>query len=306
LPRNDNLQLRILRELASPSTFRAFLRPTYSDIAKKLGIDEETVRVRVKRAQQAGTIIRWRLEINPHLWGCEAASVVLEVNNPSLKPSIISQIKLIDEVILIMDFYEKPLRVEFFYENNRDRERKLALIKGICDDRNPITWERSYPPCNAKLKKTDWQILETLSKDSMQSNAEIAREIGVSTRTVKRRLSFMIEARAISVQTMGDVKRVPGMAYFFLMQSPNEKQKREADEMILSRLENAIFVDARSKQYSIFSVVFHNMGEAEEMYRWMKSLSGTENTKMYVMREIIPVPDWLENELVKRVNESSK
>lgn len=290
--------------MASPSTSGLHIRPTYSGIAKKLGIDEETVRVRVRQAQRAGTILSWQLEVNPHLLGREASSAMLEVTDPSSKHAMISQIKLVDEVVLIMDFYERPLRVDFYHENDRARERRLGLIKSICGDKNPICWQRAIAPCNAKLKRTDWQILKELRRDSMQSNGEIAKGIGVSARTVKRRLSFMTESMAISSHTMGDVKRVPGMAYLFLLNSPNEKRKREIDEEIQSRLEKAIFVDPRNKQYSLFAAVFRNISEADETYRWIKSLEGAENTRMYVMREIISVNDWLDNEIDKRLSES--
>jgi len=305
LTRSGNLQLKILKELSSMSTFGLYLRPTYSDVAKKLGIDEETVRVRVRQAERAGTVIRWQVEINPHVLGREATSVILNVDDPSKKDSIISQIKLIDEVVFIMDFYEKPLRIHFYHENDQDRERKLDLIKSICGDKNPTYWQLGFAPVSAKLKKTDWQIMKALRRDSLLSNLEVAKEIGVSARTVKRRVSFMTEARAIYTHTVGNIKRVPGMAYLFLVDCANERKKREIDEQIRSRLDNAIFEDTFNKQYSIYAAVFHNMGEADEMYRWIKSLEGAEKTRTYVIREMLSIRDWINNEIEKRLKESS-
>jgi DNA-binding Lrp family transcriptional regulator len=304
LARSSNLQLKIMRELASPRRFGSSLRPTYSGIAKKLGIDEETVRVRVRQAQRTGLILGWQLAINPHLLGREATSVLLEVKDPSSKPAMISKIKLIDEVVLIMDFYDRPLRVVFYYENERDKERRLDLIKSICGDENPTAWQVGYAPSNVKLKRTDWQILKALRSDSMQSNAEIAKEVRVSARTVKRRLSLMTETGAIHSFAMGDVKRMPGMAYYFLVDCPNEKKKREVDEQILGRLENAVFVDTANKQFSQYSAVFHNVGEADETYRWIKRLDGAENTRMSLMREIISVSDWFDKEIDSHLEQS--
>jgi DNA-binding Lrp family transcriptional regulator len=305
--KRDNLPLRILREVASPfhGTFGSYLRPTYSDVAKKLGIDEETARIRFRQSQRAGTILGFRLALNPHLLGRNATSVMLEADDPSVKQSMISEIKLIDEVILIMDFYDKPIRVVFCHENDRDRERRLDLIKSICGDRNPISWQMGFAPCNVKLKKTDWQILKVLSKDLMQNNSEIAKELRVSARTVRRRLAFMTESRAVYTFAVGNVMRVPGMAYLFLVNSPNEKKKRDVDEKILSKLESAVFVDTNNKQYSLYAAVFHNMGEATETHRWIKSLDGAENTRMSMIREIISVQDWFDKEIDKHLKESN-
>ena len=196
------------------------------------------------------------------------------------------------------------MRVDFYHETDRDRERRLSLIRSICGDHNPISWKIGFPPVNVKLKRTDWQILKALRKDSMQSNVEIANKLGVSPRTVKRRLSFMTEARAIYSHTPGDVKRVPGMAYFFLVDCANEKKKHELDDVILSKLQNAIYVDTRNKQYSTYAAVFPNIGEADETHRWLRSLDGGENTRMYMMREIITIQDWVDNKIAKCLNES--
>ena len=305
MARKDNLQLKILRELATPRDFGTYLRPTYSDVAKKLGIDEETVRVRVRQTQQAGAILGWQLSINPHLLGREATSAMLEVADPSSKQSMIAKIKLIDEVVMIMDFYERPLRVVFNHETDRDRERRLGLIESICGDDNPTTWQVGYAPCNVTLKRTDWEILKALRKDRLQTNAEIAAKVGVSARTVKRRLSFMTEARAIHTFAMGDVKRMPGMVYFFQVDCRDEAKKRRVNEAITSRLENAVFVDPRNRRYLTYTAVFRNASEAEETHRWMKAIDGAEDTKMYIMREIIAVEDWADKEIEKHLNESA-
>jgi DNA-binding Lrp family transcriptional regulator len=301
LARNPNLQLKILKELASTTTFGVYLRPTYSEVAKKLGIDEETVRLRVRQAKKDGSILGWQLAINPHVLGREATSVVLEVDDPSKKEQIIKQIKLIDEVVLLMDFYEKPLRVVFYHESDQDMERRLNLMKSICGDKNPVFWRLGYPSNDVKLKRTDWEILRALRRDSMSSNLEIAKEIGVSSRTVKRRLAFMTETSTVYSFVMGDVKRIPGMSYFILVNCANDKKKRLIDEQVAERLENTIFQDTFNKQYSVYVVVFPNMGEADEAYRWIKNMDGAEKTRMFVTREIISVPDWFDKEIDKHL-----
>jgi DNA-binding Lrp family transcriptional regulator len=305
LAKRSNLQLRILRELASPrTTFGTYLRPTYSSIAKKLGIDEETVRVNVKQSQQDGIIIGWMLEINLHILGQETTTTILEVDDASKKDLMIDRIRVIPGVIQMVNFFERGLRVDFCHENDGERERKLGLIKSITGDKNPVYWQRGFAPVNVKLKDTDWRILKALRRDSMQNNPEIAKEAGVSPRTVKRRLSFLIEEDVVYVRPVGDIKRFPGHVYFFLLNSTNEKKKRELDGMILARLEKAVFVDTRNKQYSVFAVVFQNMGEADETYRWIKSLDGVESTKMYLEQQIIHVYEWLDDEINKRLQEN--
>jgi DNA-binding Lrp family transcriptional regulator len=67
----DDLQVRILRELTSPASFRWNVRESYASIGKKLGVDAETVRKRVKRARERGFLQSWRLIPNPDALGEE-------------------------------------------------------------------------------------------------------------------------------------------------------------------------------------------------------------------------------------------
>jgi DNA-binding Lrp family transcriptional regulator len=295
-----------LRELASPRiTFSSYLRPTYSSIAKKLEIDEETVRVNVRDAQRDGIIVGWYVDINPHVFGRETLIVILEANDARKKNLMINQVRSVPGVMQIVDCYGMPLRVDFCYENDKDRDSKLDLIESICGDKNPLYWQRALPPINAKLKRTDWQIMKSLRRDPMLSNEQVAIEVGVSSRTVKRRISFLTEEKVIHSRPVGEIKRFPGHVYLLLVNCANERKKRQIDEMIASKLEQAVATDVRHKQYSTFSAVFNNMGEAEEMHQWVKSLEGAENTRMYMEQQIIHVFDWINNEINNRLAEIS-
>jgi len=56
LHRFDDLDVRIIKELASPASPQWNVKQTYSNIARRLGVDEETVRRRLKRAEERGVI----------------------------------------------------------------------------------------------------------------------------------------------------------------------------------------------------------------------------------------------------------
>ncbi len=47
----DDLDMRIIRELGGSRPTQWNVRESYSNIARKLGVDEETVRMRVNRAE---------------------------------------------------------------------------------------------------------------------------------------------------------------------------------------------------------------------------------------------------------------
>jgi DNA-binding Lrp family transcriptional regulator len=134
----DDLDVRIIRELGSPSSPQWNVRETYSSIAKRIGIDEDIVRRRVKRAERLGSITGWKMMINPRLIDCKAAALDLEVGDEGAKDKVISKLKKVDGVIKILNFRGKGLQLNMYYPNEQELEKKVELISSICGTSEPI------------------------------------------------------------------------------------------------------------------------------------------------------------------------
>ena len=304
MERADNLQVRIMKELMSPGSFQWNVRQSYARIAEKLGVDEETVRNRIARAQKTGFLGGWRPVLNPHLIGRESAGIDLEVNDETGKPNAISQIKLIDGVVFVLEFHGKGLQVLLYYENEQDLARKIQLITSICRSKDPVYWKGGLPPCELNLKKTDWEIVKALRRDARRSPSDVGREVGVSTRTVKRRLTLMTNGRAFFVLLLLDFGKAQGVNCRFIIFGEDENSKNTLDKQVMSRL-SVFFSHTTTKNLSVYSAVFSNLSEAEDALQWIKRLDGVKEARMGIMKEFTLVNEWLDQEIEKRLAETS-
>ena len=137
---SDNLYSKILRELYSPAWLRRSGRESYVGLAKKRGIDDQTVRSTIGRMQKSGFLKTWSISLNPHVLGMECGSVVLDVGEgaSSKKDWIISQLKLIEGVVAIFSFLDdQGFRLVFYYEDDEDLERESRLVSSICGVSKP-------------------------------------------------------------------------------------------------------------------------------------------------------------------------
>ncbi len=97
------LTINIMKELSlTPSQWN--VKRSYSQVAKKLGIDEETARIRIQSLRESGFLLGWRLIPTAHLIGRESSILVLELEDIEAKDRAISQIGRIDGVVLIQSF----------------------------------------------------------------------------------------------------------------------------------------------------------------------------------------------------------
>jgi DNA-binding Lrp family transcriptional regulator len=289
----DELDIRLMREFASPASYRWDVTESLSSMARKLGVDEETVRRRLKRAQLNGLLGGFHLIPNPHLLGCDAAEVDLEVARED-KDDAISQLKLVDGVLLVVDFHGKALRVMIYYQTEEESARKIRLVSAICRSETEVHWKDPFPPCGLEMRETDWRILKSLRRDARKSLPQVAKEVGVSVRTVRRRLALMTEANAFFLLPLPSFGKLASVLCNFRVYCPDERQKKAVDEQIKSRLERMVFSKTTAKEYSVFSVLCDNLAEAEVARRWIEGLRGVEDVKSGFSKELVVVDGWLD------------
>ena len=303
--RLDDLDVRIIKELGSPSSPQWNVRETYSSIAKRIGVDEETVRRRLKRAEERGILPGWRMMLNPHLIGCEAASLDLEVDDEEKKDRAVAEVRRIDGVIKILDFRGRGLQVTLYHQNAASMTRKVELIGSICGSSEPTVWELAFPQSDIRMTSIDWRIVEAMLEDPRKSLEEVSKSVDVSVRTVERRMTSMTEARVVYLQGTPNFKVFAGLSCVLLVCCPDARKKSVVDRVVLSKVQRTELANTSSKQYSTFVILFDNLSEADDTVKWVRGLDGVKNVKMGIMRELIVVQDWLRDEIAKRITDSS-
>ena len=297
--RLDDLDVRIVRELGSPSSPQWNVRETYSSIAKRIGIDEETVRRRVKRAERLGSITGWKMMVNPRLIECKAAALDLEVAEESEKDKAVSKLKKVDGVIKILNFRGKGLQLNMYYPNEQELERKLELISSICGSSKLTSWELFFPRPNVRMTKTDWRISEAMLDDARESLEDVSKNIGVSARTIERHLTAICDGRGVYLQGTPVFKNFVGLGCLFLVYCPDSEKKRTVDDVI-SKTHRIEITGTNAEQYSTFATAFDNLAQADEFVTWIEGLDGVKKVKMGIMKDLIVVQDWLHEELLRR------
>lgn len=301
MQRPADLDIRIMKELTSPSSFRWDIRESYGSIAAKIGVDEETVRRRVNRARESGFLKGWQVVLNPHVVGRESAGAQLTVDDETRKNLVISMIEKLDGVVIMINFHGKSLRVIFYHEGEKDLADKIQQLSSICHSEQAIVWGGGFPSPNLMLKRTDWEIVQALRKDPRRSPLEIAGEVGVSTRTIKRRITGLTKGLAFYLLPMLDYDKYPGVAVDFLVFCPDPQKKSQLDKLVRAKTDRIVFSFIDAKGFSIYAILCLNISEAESIHDWLKGLDGVEKVRMDAMRNNNVVKGWLDEEIKKHL-----
>ncbi len=294
--------MRIIRELGSPASPPWNVRLSYADISRKLGVDEETIRLRVKRARERGVFPTWQLMINPRILGCDAVTLELDVDAEERKAKAISQIKLVDGVTKIHDYRGKGLQVSLYSEPGEPLARKTRLIESMCGSGTSVQWTSRFPEPSMHMTRTDWKIVRALREDPARDLAEVATLVGATARTVQRRLSKMKEGKAIFLSGDPHVGAVAGLVCCFVIFCPDARSKRSVDARIRADFSRVGHIDSSPEDYSVIGMPCENLADADRTLGKLRSLTGVEDANMRIMQDFILVQDWLASEVERRIS----
>jgi DNA-binding Lrp family transcriptional regulator len=224
----------------------------------------------------------------------------LEVNSAERKSEIISQLRLIEGVVIILDFHGKSFRVVLYYPNATSLQRRIDLIRSICGFEGQVpNWTTPSPRPDMKVGPTDWKILRAIRKDPRKEVGSIAKQVGVSTRTVNRRLRMMTESHVAYLIPMRGVKLSKGVICCFLI-SCRDEQKRQIEIEIERRGERIDFEYNSLSDLLLISLLKDNLARAEDLFSLVKNTKGVKDASMDVMKDFILVDEWLDEQIESR------
>lgn len=288
-----------LGKLIMPRAYQWNFRESNSQLAKRLRVNPETIRLALKRLRATGAVPEWRLIINPRAFGSFLASIELDVKEPEKKRITITNLAQIDGVVIILNYYSMSLRLLFYYENDGSLERKISLICHVCGTTrdSAIWWKLPTPPCEMKFRSTDWEILASLRKDPFRKASSIATQVHTTVRTVNRRLNLMTTSYVGYLMPIRQIGRSKGLTCSYLIEGNVED--RAIDELIISASGQIDFTARCRSDLCARTIAIENIAVAEELANSIRNLKGVVRVKMNLPREFIPVDGWLGDQLLR-------
>jgi DNA-binding Lrp family transcriptional regulator len=293
----DKAYSDLMRELwGSPDVWNT--RKSYVEIASKLGVDDETVRNRVKHLRDSGFLLGYRLVPNPTLLRRVLASIRIEFPDRESKQKAIPRLAQMDGVLNIASTYDKSLMVTLFADEDQDFS-KLIVSLGV---EGEVSWVPGLGLRSTSFRMTrlDWEIVSLLLRDAERKLDEIATQLRVSTRTVKRRLNMMMSEMAIFTMPIVDLRKTEGISYQLRVKS-EKGSKSEVEKSVLARIADLVFRASDSKDWSIFGFTGANVAEGNEVLEWVSEQPGVISAEMRITENVVQVFDWLESKIQKQL-----
>jgi DNA-binding Lrp family transcriptional regulator len=287
----DNLDKLILREVCQGSVERLVwpdFRLSARAIGKKLGVPSGTIRDRLAKWTKSGFLKKPALYLNPTIFGLHLGMLSLDASPTIPKAELIERLKLVDDVTVIVTHAGNFIGVAFYYFDSESLKKKVGIISALCGAKDPKFTETPYPPCTMRLTETDWKVIARLGKDVTTPYATIARELNLSARTVKRRVSNLAKGGALTAVASTNMMALENEIFADLIVEYTDPANRaETDRTLLLTLDPYLFFAGPGVSYSLFVLNPPNVKSSTEILERVRRLKGVKSARTDLMEERI-------------------
>src|SRR2546425_3867682 len=273
----DGRDLRILGELmrGQVAPVSAEFRISYASLARKLGMDEGTVRNRVKKLLHTGIVRQWDVILNPRLNGGGEVNAWMDVAPGVAKEDLIQEILLLDGPVIIANFRGTYLAVVLRYADEMSVLRQIDLIRRLADAETVGLGRVPFPDSKIRLSDSDWRVLKALCRTPRKPLAFVGREVGISSRSVKRRVERMVQGGAIFGLPWVDPRGLEGGVMATLFVTHNMEDGEGMDQRFISTFDDIFLHTFRMLPFRpgdpapcSYNVILPNVPAASEVLRW--------------------------------------
>ena len=281
--------------------FRAEVKPMVKTLSKRLGVTGETVRNRVRRMFDSGVLNGVTLQPNPTLLGMKTSAFGMYVPSSVSRPELIRKIGLIEGCQLSVSHIDGLVGVVFMHEGGESLERKVKLMQGLAGVKDGFLTAVPFPPCELELTQTDWKLMAALRPDASLSYSELSAKLGISKKTVKRRVERMVSGGAVFTMALHQVRAVKGSLEANLVVFYDEGADRAAtDVSIMREIDDIMIYAGVWGSYSVYAISIPNLASAEETAQKVRKIRGVRDARASVMEERLELYECVDPLLAKK------
>ncbi len=175
-------------------------RVSFTDLSKKYDVSVNTIKNRVEHMMKEGVIVSFDVQLKLSLYNASFALVILRLKRlfTDQEQDKLGSHRFITSVSTGMQL---DGQVVVIYRNNDELNEVVEFLRSHGNVKEIELFQMLPPPTSSvglpvskeldSLKKIDWKILHRLRWNGRMAIKELAKELGRSAPTIRKRLDFM-------------------------------------------------------------------------------------------------------------------
>lgn len=298
----DALDIRIIRAMGirpyerAPKPLEA-LQPAH--ISRATGASVNTVKDRIARMTQSGIIAGYHAVPNLQHLGLRGEAYYLRFPTDDAKDAALPRILETEGLLELHDFMGKGACADFAFRDEAELRSKLGFLQKASGDTAPERfYYREMPRVDRELTALDWRILRALRADPRAQATDLAPNVGVSARTVKRHLERMAAEGSVFLVPIVDPSKADGLFIFELLVYLREGSGPRPMTALRTAFDDEhvyAYVPASASLGHFDMLLFaRTSAEVEAMRRRAEQIDGVLRAQTWLFRAFLAFPAWLD------------
>jgi len=284
------------KDLSYNATTQRHVSPT--EIGKKLGVDEKTIRARIKKMEDEGFVKYYQAMPSLALFGLGFIGLFrFEAMNITTKQRVLESLHHTPQVVEALDFLGPSLSIVISGETEEgilptadEIARRFELTKVNLGAR-PLRLPQ------VRMDRLDWQLVQKLRYDARISTTDLADSLGITPRMAEYRIDKMLDVGALLIRAVIDPQKQSGLVFYELEISIEEGTGADVIAVLRGLFgEKLLSVSSPSPGLVLANMFGFTLGETENSALTTQTIRGVNYCNLFVVKEAVEPakPNWVD------------
>ncbi len=279
-------------------------------IGRKLGLDEKTVRVRVKKMEDDGFIKYYQAMPSLALFQLKNTNTYrFEALNIATKRRVIEYIQELPFIVEAIDYLGQVVSVSISGTSSEEIDRVASGLASRFELYKWILGSRIIREPVSVADRLDWQIIQELRYDALSGVKELSESLSITPRMIEYRIKKLLGSDMLLVRAIISSQKQQGLIFYELEMSVDETKQYE----VIKRLSEIYAEKLWSVRTLAAGVLLANffaftLAEPEEAYVNTLKLEGVKSCSLFIFKETVEPkkPNWMDRLIEQKIASSSK
>jgi DNA-binding Lrp family transcriptional regulator len=278
-------------------------------IGRKLGLDEKTVRIRVKKMEDDGFIKYYQAMPNLALFQLKNMNTYrFETLNIATKHRVTQYIQELPFIVEAIDYLGQVASISISGTSSEEIDQVASVLANRFELYKWILGSRIIKEPVSVADRLDWQIIQELRYDALSGVKELSESLSMTPRMVEYRIKKLLGSGMLLVRAITNSQKQQGLIFYELEMSVDVTKQYE----VIKRLSEIYAEKLWSVRALAAGVVLGNffaftLAEPEEAYVNTLKLEGVRSCSLFIFKETIEPkrPNWMDRLIEQKIASSS-
>jgi DNA-binding Lrp family transcriptional regulator len=276
------------------------------EIGRRLGLDEKTVRSRVRKMEDSGFIKYYQATPSLALLGLRSLGLYrFEAMNITTKQGVLAYLKSFPGVVEVFDFLGPVVSVSITGTDSAEIRGGAGVIAKRFELTNLSLGERPLRDSGGRLDSLDWQIIRRLRYDARCPATEVAKTLSITRRMAEYRMAKVRDSGAVLTKAVIDTRRQEGLVFYELEVSLEPSKHIAVERELREGSGEMLWSITSPRPGSLLVNLFgFGLGEPEESVLRTLKIEGARSCSVLILKEIVEPdkPNWIDSLIDARLS----